>query len=133
MSKEDKPKHAGGRPRILKSLEEAQAKIDNYFSEDNKDHLRPTISGLALWLGFDDRQSIRDYIGRNDGYSCLIKRAVARIEAIHEGRMYDAQCVGSIFWLKNRGWSDKCEVAIGVDQGAKDLMGWLAGRDKPGT
>jgi len=105
----DKPKHAGGRPRILQSIQQAEELIESYFTDREEAERPPTICGLALHLGFEDRQSIRDYIARNDAFSCIIKKAISRIEARHEERLDQPQCTGSIFWLKNRGWSDKRE------------------------
>lgn len=73
----------------------------------------PTMSGLALWLGFKDRQDMYESC-REKGQMCLpkpyihpIRKAVAYIESLHESNMLrSGNHSGSIFWLKNRGWSD---------------------------
>ncbi len=113
----------GTLPRYL-SEEEMQKRIDAYFDEgclftwtvSTKDDVgnpvsqevsepRPTIAGLASYLGFADRQSIYDYKKRNTSsrLACLIKKALLRIDARHEGNLYNDKCTGSIFYLKHRG------------------------------
>ncbi|MEE9193046.1 MAG: terminase small subunit [Thermodesulfobacteriota bacterium] len=71
----------------------------------------PTVTGLALFLGFSSRQSIYDYIGKEE-YSYILKRAVTVIENHHEKRMDGVNVAGSIFVLKNMGWKDKTEVDV---------------------
>lgn len=97
----------GHRPRILQSVEIAESLISLYFEQDPE---KPTLTGLALHLGFVSRVSLQDYIDRGDTFSAPIQKAVSRIEQEHEKRLYGAQCVGSIFWLKNKGWKDSHDV-----------------------
>jgi hypothetical protein len=94
------------RPRHYDSEEELIAEIEKYFS----DNQRVTITGLALSLGFESRQSIYDY--EKDGrFSYIIKNARLRVEACYEGRLiYDNQPTGVIFALKNMGWKDRQEI-----------------------
>ena len=99
-----------GRPLKYKTAEELQQAIDEWFdSFESKDGVYPTMSGLAYHLGFSDRQSIYDYKGREE-FSCTIKRALLRIESLHENNLYHNSPTGSIFWLKNRDWKDKHET-----------------------
>lgn len=42
-----------------------------------------------------------------DAWRLPLKIAASRIEARHEERLYEAACVGSIFALKQRGWTDR--------------------------
>jgi hypothetical protein len=93
-----------GRPPKYKSPEELQEAIDAYFELTDK----PTISGLALALGFESRQSFYDY--EQGDFSYTIKRARLQIEAVYEQKLHGAQCTGAIFALKNFGWTDKTEV-----------------------
>jgi len=86
--------------------DEIDAKVDEYFASHPD---KPTVTGLALFLGFESRQSLYDYQKRDES-SYRVKRAISRIEEVHEQRLYEAQATGSIFWLKNRGWSDKSEI-----------------------
>ncbi|KKN25375.1 hypothetical protein LCGC14_0885350 [marine sediment metagenome] len=114
-----------GNLAIYRTPAELQTKVDEYF--ESGVHIRtvivgkkgdkkkievklPTVVGLALYLGFNSRQSIYDYNAR-DGFSYVIKRAVSFIEMYHEEALGDGNnVVGSIFWLKNHGWKDKSEV-----------------------
>ena len=102
----DKPKHPGGRPRILDSVENAQMLIDEYFEGDGK----KTICGLALALNFCDRQSLYDYRDRGDEFSGVIKKAMLRVENEYERNLHNNNAAGSIFALKNMKWSDKQEL-----------------------
>lgn len=83
--------------------------IAAYFAQADE---RPTISGMALWLGFASRQSIYDMIDKNANkdISYITKRAVLHIEHFHEIGMYENANAGHIFWLKNRGWTDRQEI-----------------------
>lgn len=95
-----------GRPPRFDTPRELEDAIDSYF-ETHPDH--PTQTGLALHLGFESRQSLFDYKERQD-FSYTIKRALSRIDNEHEKRLYEGKNTGSIFYLKNRGWSDKSEI-----------------------
>ena len=89
-----------------------EAQIDTYFKslKGKNGDKPPTLAGLALALGFVSRQSLFDY-SENELFACAIKKAKARIEEHHEGRMSGTSPVGSIFWLKNNaGYVDKQEI-----------------------
>lgn len=123
-----------GRPLKFKTAEELQEKIDQYFKEECKvvaitdkdgnaltdkrgkpvvEVNPPTVSGLARYLGFLDRQSMYDYKKRDD-FSCTIKDATLRIEAFAEKQLFVGNSTGAIFWLKNKGWKDKTEQEVTV-------------------
>ena len=93
-------------PKPKYNIEELQEKIDEYF-ESNPE--KPTVTGLAYFLGFESRQSLYDYKDRPES-SYTIKKAVLKIESKHEERLYENGSTGSIFWLKNRDWKDKQET-----------------------
>ena len=61
-------------------------------------------------MGFEDRQSIYDYIKRNDEFSCIIKRAKLFIENEYEVALRYNNVTGAIFALKNMGWKDRQEI-----------------------
>jgi len=94
-----------GRPPTYSTPEELQTAIDAYFDEEPE---KPTISGMAYYLGFESRQSIYDYAEKGE-FSYTIKRAIGRIEDRHERNLYESGASGSIFWLKNRGWVDRTD------------------------
>jgi hypothetical protein len=98
----------GGRPPFYDNVEDLQSAIDMYFSENPE---KPTVTGLAYFLGFQDRKSIYEYKDKIE-FTHTIKRAVLRIESKHEEKLYESSASGSIFWLKNRDWKDKSETDI---------------------
>ncbi len=129
MSKESKNKV--GRKLVFSTPEELQAKVDEYFDKPvdtrtvyvgaDKTPIKvsvPTITGLALFLGFDSRQSFYDYEKREE-FSYTIKVARLRIEREYEQLLQWGNVTGAIFSLKNLGWKDehttehKGEVTVG--------------------
>lgn len=118
-------KKGPGQPAFFSSAEELQAKIDEYYescktkvvkadkeiegSEDEIVYGEPlTITGLAYFLGFESRQSFYDYEKRPE-FSYIIKRARFKVESGYEANLHGKSPVGSIFALKNMGWTDKQE------------------------
>ena len=92
----------GGRPPIWTEPKELQELVNQYFAQTE----RPTLSGLAVWLGID-RQTLYNY-AEKDGFFDIIKAARARVEAIYEERaIYEPNPTGVIFSLKNMGWTDR--------------------------
>lgn len=101
----------GGAPAFFDSPEDMEKMAEKYFCRCDEKGKPPTTAGLAHSLGFTDRQSLYDYKKR-DGFSCVVKRMLLRIESFHEALLtepnpngYKAP-TGSIFWLKNHNWSD---------------------------
>lgn len=101
-----------GKPPYFDSVEEMQEKISLYFDQclENKD--RPTITGLALFLGFCSRQSFYDYEAKPE-FSYTVKRARLTIENEYEKRIGEG--AGYIFALKNFGWTDKQDLKLSGD------------------
>lgn len=120
-----------GRPPIYETKEEIEEKIENYFREcegipffDGKGkpllskngHIiyekhpkPPTVTGLALALGFNSRQSLLNYQTQPE-FLDTITRAKARVEEYTEQRLFDRDGVnGAKFSLINnfKGWRDK--------------------------
>ena len=113
-----------GRPATFESPEELEEAVDAYFEPTNENILfvsPKTIAGLAYHLGFESRQSFYDYEKR-EGYSYIIKRARLRIETIYEEQLSGKNPTGSIFALKNMGWTDKQEIDH-TTQGEKMVFG----------
>ncbi len=72
----------------------------------------PTVTGLALALGFTSRQALLNYQSK-DGFVDTVTRAKSRIEAYAEERLFDRDGVnGAKFSLSNnfKGWSDKVNL-----------------------
>jgi len=100
----------GGRPPVFETPEEMQEKIIAYFEQyQNQTENRPTITGLALYLGFASRQSLYDYKGK-EGFSYIVKRSLMIIENEYEKRLTQGNVTGVIFALKNMNWKDKQEI-----------------------
>jgi hypothetical protein len=121
-----------GRPPLYNNCMDMEAACELYFETCDEgeliDHVlktgevvklrRPipyTMTGLALALGFCDRQALWNYKERNEGsenFVDTIKRARARIEEQRSRQLLDgSNPVGKIFDLKNNfGWVDKHEV-----------------------
>lgn len=80
----------------------------------------PTVTGLALALGFARRQALLNYQGRA-AFKDTITRAKSRCEEYTESRLYDRDgAMGAKFSLTNnfKGWRDKPEEQQG-DEGVQ--------------
>ena len=70
----------------------------------------PTVTGLALALGFKTRQSLLNYQARTKAFNDIITVAKSRCEEYAESRLYDRDGVnGAKFSLINnfKGWREK--------------------------
>lgn len=115
-----------GAPRKWKSVKAMQEAIDAYFESCEGEVLEdsagnpvrdkngmpvlinekpPTVTGLALALGFTGRKQLLDYQGRPE-FCDTVTRAKARCEAYAEARLYDRDGAnGAKFSLGcNFGW-----------------------------
>lgn len=120
-----------GRPRKWNSAKAMQKAIDMYFEIKKPEIIKddegnavfdrsgkpiyemnpPTVSGLALHLGFVNRQSMYDY-EKHSEFSDTIRTARTRCEQWVEsaglsGKVHPAMAQ---FALKNLGWRDKHEL-----------------------
>jgi len=104
---------AGGRPATYTDPLELQTDIDLFFAECTGKGERPTVTGLALFLGFCDKKSLYDYRDKEGGlFLHPIKRALTKIEYELEKRLENNSVAGIIFGLKNMGWTDKTQTEI---------------------
>lgn len=126
-----------GRPPMYETAEEMQEAIDAYFKEckgrvlqlDDGEIVRdkygipilidvrpPTITGLALALGFNSRQALLNY-QEKDEFNDTITRAKAKVECYAEERLFDKDGAnGAKFSLANNftGWKEKKEIEADV-------------------
>jgi hypothetical protein len=134
-------KNKGGRPPMFKSANEMQVIIDKYFKDcegeilTNREtgetvydkygqpvwiHVKPpTITGLALTLGFNSRQTLLNYQDKEE-FLDTITRAKARVEEYAESRLFDKDGAnGAKFSLANnfKNWADKQELDLGNKDG----------------
>jgi len=125
---------AGRNPKF-ENAEEMQKLIDEYFEECAGKELKdrdgdtivdkygipviigqrpPTVTGLALKLGFSSRQGFLNYQGKGE-FVDTITRAKMRIEEYTEERLFDREGVnGAKFSLTNnfKGWKESSEVDV---------------------
>lgn len=141
---------------MYKSKEEIQEKIDKYFEECEGKVLKdkdgnpilnkyggviiigskpPTVTGLALALGFSTRQSLLNYQAQ-DEFLDTITRAKSRVEQYAEERLFDRDgSHGAQFSLRNnfKGWKSKdiedVEDASTVDDGFMEALNATAKDD----
>lgn len=107
---------SAGQPRKYPSPELMQSAIDQYFEKCTVEKKRPLVTGLALALGFESRQSLYDY-EKLPEYSYMIKTAKLRIESSYEEMLGNQAVTGAIFALKNMGWRDKVETGFTDNEG----------------
>lgn len=133
-----------GAPRKWKSVKAMQAAIDAYFKAcegepfigDDGCAVRdkygipiiinakpPTITGLALALGFTGRQALIDYQARPE-FADTVTRAKARCEEYAEARLYDRDGAnGAKFSLScNFGWRTTEKATNAEDGGGVVLL-----------
>lgn len=118
-----------GRPLKFETAEE-MAKMANDYFQNIPEGEPLTITGLALHLGFESRQSFYDYEERGE-FSYTIKRARMRVENAYEKNLHSQNSTGSIFALKNFGWVDKTNLDHTTN--GKDIappIKWIDGTDK---
>lgn len=123
----------GGRPPIFKNARDLTKKVNEYFvyikgleKVKRKRQIDPvtkekawieertwirnpepaTITGLALYLGFANRQSLYDY-EKQEVYSGVIARARTRVEHEYEKKLSLPNPTGPVFALKQMNWTDK--------------------------
>lgn len=124
---------AGGAPRKWKSVKAMQEAIDAYFTKCEGEIVYtrdgemlldkygqpvvrgahpPTVTGLALALGFTGRQALIDYQARPE-FADTVTRAKSRCEEYAESRLYDKDgATGAKFSLGcNFGWRERAEEA----------------------
>tara|TARA_Y100001956_G_scaffold3132_1_gene3090 strand:- start:4909 stop:5316 length:408 start_codon:yes stop_codon:yes gene_type:complete len=120
-----------GRPPAYKDSSEMQDRINQYFEDpptkkhttkegDSIDVPFLSITGLALWLGFESRQSFYDY-EKKEEFTYTIKRARALIENEYEFMLQKGNTAGAIFALKNFGWDDKRVIENNITGSVKNF------------
>ena len=125
-----------GAPRKWKSAKAMQKAIDAYFESCKGtplvidgdvatdkygrpiilDEKPPTVTGLALALGFASRQALINYQDRPE-FNDTVTRAKSRCEEYAESRLYDKDGAnGAKFSLGcNFGWREVSETKISAD------------------
>ena len=92
-----------------------QPVLDKYGQPVIVDAHPPTVTGLALYLGFSGRSGFLNYQGK-EGFKDVYDRALSRVEQYTEERLFDRDGVqGAKFSLANnfKNWSEKQELNVG--------------------
>ena len=128
-----------GRPPKYKSVEEIEDKIEQYFESCEGEPLTddegkpvvnkygypcwikapkpPTVTGLALALGFCCRRDLLNYQGKKE-FCNTITRAKSRVEEYAESRLFDRDgSNGAQFSLRNnfKGWNIDNEQKLEIE------------------
>lgn len=101
---------SAGRPPIFDSPDEFIAAAESYFAGRDAEDKPYTVNGLALALGMT-RETLLRY-GEKEAFSDAVKQVRGKLEDHWETRLAGPNATGTIFWLKNQGWSDKTEQEI---------------------
>ena len=103
---------AVGRPRLIKSPQEFDERVDTYIDWCRAQDKPILLTGLILALGFNSKQAFYNYEDYPE-FVDSVKRAKLLIEMEYEQRLNTANsATGPIFALKNFGWTDKQEVDV---------------------
>lgn len=132
-------KKAVGRPPKYKNKKELQIIIDKYFEECQGTVLKdedgsvltdkhgnpiiigsrpPTVTGLALALGFTSRQALLNYQAKEE-FVDTITRAKTKVEQYAEERLFDKDGAnGAKFSLANNfvGWKEKQQIDADIKE-----------------
>jgi hypothetical protein len=111
----------------FKSVKELNRRVDAYFAhiageyeeqettvkkdtKTKKVYTReaepPTLTGMALYVGFNSRQDFETHESKGR-FSVALKRARLRIETEYEKKLHSQPATGAIFALKSMGWNEK--------------------------
>ena len=135
-----------GRPPKYKSKEEIEEKIEQYFKAcegepllgDDEEQVvnkygypcyikapkPPTVTGLALALGFTSRQALLNYQGKKE-FVDTITRAKSKVEEYAESRLFDRDgSTGAQFSLRNnfKGWNGEQDKSDDVGALFKNMQ-----------
>lgn len=110
----------GGAPRLWSDPVAFAARANEYFETDGEGKTMPSLSGIALFMGFNDRESFSKYGEYEEEFARTVKRARLRIEKDRQERLLTKEgfTPGVIFDLKNNhGWKDKSEHEVSGPNG----------------
>lgn len=120
-----------GRPVLYDSPEAFQKKAEAYFAMCEAQGKVETVNGLSLWLGMT-RETLLRY-AEKDGFSDTVKMIRMRLENQWEQRLALPNATGTIFWLKNQGWSDRSEQVLSNPDGSGLFTGVQVNLVRPAT
>lgn len=112
----DDTKLPAGRPAIFTSPDDFKRVADAYFDACVQNEKVATVNGLSLALDMT-RETLLRY-AEKEGFSDVVKKVRSRLEDTWEQRLASGNAGGTIFWLKNQGWSDRTENVISNPDGS---------------
>jgi hypothetical protein len=104
-----------GRPKIFKSVEDIEAKIQLYKEYLKNESKPPTMAGLAYFLNVD-RQTIYNYKKDREFFGTIKRYRDWVIMSIEEGCATKGHG-GIIFLAKNYGYADKQQIDTTINSG----------------
>lgn len=100
--------HPGGRPKIFKSPDEIEKKVEEYKKYLREEDKPPTMAGLAYFLGVD-RKTLYNYSNEDEFFHTIKKYRDWILLNIEENCAIKGHG-GAIFLAKNYGYTDKQEI-----------------------
>lgn len=91
---------------MYNTIEDMLPVLEEWRNDVIEKRVKPSVTGLALALGFGDKSSVYDYAKKPE-FSHSVKRALLIVENGYEEALRESNATGSIFALKNMGWVDK--------------------------
>ena len=74
----------------------------------NREPEPATLTGLALFIGFNSRRELEDY-EQNGEFGYVISRSRLKVEALYEKKLHQTAPSGAMFALKSMGWKEKSD------------------------
>lgn len=111
----EKRKRSLGNARAsAKALEE---KVEAYFTACAQEDRHPTVTGLALALGLNDRRELSEWAAKDSKTGALLRRACSRVEEANLQAAYRRDSAsGARFILQNGfGYTDKHDVGLSCE------------------
>lgn len=102
-----------GRPKIFKSVADIDKRVEDYKQYLTKEKKPPTMAGLAYYLDVD-RKTLYNYSHQDDFFP-TIKKYRDWVMMNLEELSIDKGGGGTVFLLKNYGYTDKQVVEQNVD------------------
>lgn len=110
------------RPRIFKSVEEVEKRVNDYKEYLRDNDKLPTMAGLAYYLGID-RQTLYNY-AKKDEFFDTIKYYRDWVMFNIEQHALEKGNAGTIFVMKNYGYTDKqvIEQDLNIKNPIEDIL-----------
>ncbi len=109
--------------RKYKTPQQFDKAVDKYVTDCRVAKKPLTLTGLSLSMGFANRNSITHYKNLPE-FVESVDRAKMIVENQYEENLHarGTSPVGSIFALKNFGWTDKQEMQVGADDSLLEMF-----------